>query len=170
MRNNSRNIIVWVIVLLLQLLVLNELNVSGYINPYLYPILIILLPFDIAGWLLLVLAAALGLFVDLFTGTLGMHMFALVLLAAIKPSIARTLSLDRSDPGSQINLKQHGIVVAITFVGVLLFIHHFAYFLLETFASSGFTYALARTFLSVIFSILLSFIILLFLNSFRNER
>ena len=156
--------------LLFQLLVFNELNVSGYINPYIYPLLIILLPFDIAGWLLLLIAAVLGLLIDLFTGTLGMHMFALVLMAAIRPAIVRTLSLDRNDSGSQINIKQHGWVVVISFVGVLLFVHHFAYFLLETFASSGFAYALARTFLSAFFSILLSFILLLFLNSFRNER
>jgi hypothetical protein len=170
LRINLKNIIVWAIVLLFQLLVFNELNVSGYINPYIYPLLIILLPFDIAGWLLLLIAAVLGLLIDLFTGTLGMHMFALVFMAAIRPALARTLSLDRNDSGSQINLKQHGWVVVISFVGVLLFVHHFAYFLLETFASSGFAYALTRTFLSAFFSILLSFILLLFLNSFQNER
>lgn len=149
---------------------LNELNVSGYINPYLYPLLIILLPFDIAGWGLLFLAAGLGLFIDLFTGTLGMHMFSLVLMAGIKPSIIRTLSLDKYDQGTYINFKQHGLIVTTSFVGVLFMVHHFSYFLLETFASSGFGYALIRTMASGFFSILLALILMLFINNLRNER
>lgn len=152
------------------MLVLNGLNVHGYINPYIYPLLILLLPFDLAGWALLLIAAGLGIFMDMFTGTLGMHLFSLVLMAGLKPSIVRTLSLEKSDHDSYLNLKQHGIIVSMTFVGVMLFIHHFSYFLLETFASSGLGYSLLRTFVSVFFSILLSFIILLFLNILRNER
>mgnify|MGYP006088814673 FL=1 len=158
------------VVILLQILVLNELNVSGYINPYLYPLLIILLPFDIAGWLLLAIAAALGIFIDLFTGTLGMHLFALVLMAGIKPSIVRTLSLGKYNQGAYINIKQHGILVTMSFVSVLFLVHHFSYFFLETFASSGAAYAFLRSLASAFFSILLSFILLLFVNVWRNER
>lgn len=170
MKINTKNIVLWLAVLLLQVLVLNQLNVSGYINPYLYPILIILLPFDIAGWLLLLVSAILGLFIDLFTGTLGMHLFSLVLLAGVRPSIIRTLSLGTSDQSTHINIKKHGLLVTMSFVGVLLLIHHLSYFLLETFASSGFSYALLRTFASTFFSLLLSFILLLLINTASNER
>ena len=97
--------------LLLQILVFNQLNVSGYINPYVYPLLIILLPFDVAGWLLLILAACLGLFIDIFTGTLGMHLFALVFMAGLRPSIAKILSLSKQEPGAYINIKQYALML-----------------------------------------------------------
>ena len=170
MKIKPKHIILWFVVLLLQILVFNPLNVSGYINPYVYPLLIILLPFNMAGWLLLILAACLGLFIDVFTGTLGMHLFALVFMAGLRPNIAKILSLSKQEPGAYINIKQHGLIVSATFIGVLLFIHHIVYFLLETFASSGLSYGLLRTFASLFFSIFISMILLLVINPGRNER
>lgn len=171
MKINFKNIGLWVLVLALQILVLNTLNISGYINPYIYPLLIILLPFDIAGWLLLVLAASLGLFIDLFTGTLGLHLFALVLMAGIRPWIIRLLSLGKFDQDAAINIKQHGLIVTLVFLTALYTAHHLAYFLMESFSYKGMGPAILRALASVFFSILLSLIVLLFFNnSKKNER
>lgn len=159
------------LVISLQILVFNSLNISGYINPYIYPLLIILLPFDIAGGILLLIAASLGLFIDLFTGTLGIHLFSLVLMAGIRPLVINFLSLGKFDQDSSINIKQHGLIVSLVFISILFFIHHFTYFLMESFSYSGFSRTLLRIFVSSFISILLSLILLYFFNnSKKNER
>ena len=158
------------LVIALQILVFNQVNIGGYINPYIYPLLIILLPFDIAGWLLLLIAMALGLFVDLFTATLGMHLFATVFMAGLKPSIIKFLSLDKSEPGSSINVKHHGVLVSFSFLAILFFVHHMAYFLLESFSYSGFGDAVLRGLASVVVSVLLSFILILFFNNYKKHE
>jgi len=168
---NFKNISLWVLVLTLQILVFNSLNISGYINPYIYPLLIILLPFDIAGWILLLSAAILGLFIDLFTGTLGVHLFSLVLMAGIRPLVTNFLSLGKFDQDSSINIKQHGLIVTLVYLSILFFVHHFSYFVIESFSYNGFGRTLLRVFTSTFFSILLSLILLLFFNnSKKNER
>jgi hypothetical protein len=159
------------LILSLQILVFNTLNITGYINPYIYPLIIILLPFDIAGWLLLVLSASVGLFIDLFTGTLGLHLFSLVLMGGLRPSIVKFLSLDRFDPDASINVKQYGLIVSIVFLSILFSVHHFSYFIMESFSHSGFGHTLLRAtssaFVSIIFSVI---ILLLFYNSKKYER
>ena len=74
---------------LLQVLVLNEVLFFSYINPYLYLALILSLPLKTPKWFLLVYAFFLGFFIDLFSGSLGFHSTATVLLAFVKPAISR---------------------------------------------------------------------------------
>ena len=45
-----RNIIRFVFLVLLQVLILNNIQFSGYINPYFYIYFILLLPFDTPRW------------------------------------------------------------------------------------------------------------------------
>ena len=67
-----------VILLLLQFLVLNNINFMGYVNPYIYILIILLLPYRITRWMLLIIGFALGFAVDYFSNTLGLpyHRFA----------------------------------------------------------------------------------------------
>ena len=52
--------------ILFQVLILNNMQFSGYINPYCYILFILILPFETPGWLLLVLAFILGMIIDVF--------------------------------------------------------------------------------------------------------
>ena len=72
---------------LLQVVVLNEVLFSAYINPFLYVILIISLPLKTPKWFLLIYAFLLGFSIDLFSGSLGFHSTATILIAFAKPYI-----------------------------------------------------------------------------------
>ncbi|MCI0523101.1 MAG: rod shape-determining protein MreD, partial [Bacteroidales bacterium] len=61
--------------ILLQLLIFNNIQLSGYINPYIYVMFILVLPLNIPSWILLLLSFMTGLVVDLFSGTFGVHTF-----------------------------------------------------------------------------------------------
>ena len=62
---------------------------NGYINPYFYVMLIICLPQITPKWFLLFFSFFLGLFIDLFEGTVGFHSTAIVIMAFIKPTVEK---------------------------------------------------------------------------------
>lgn len=86
-----RNIFRFIVLVLIQVLILNNIEFSGYINPFLYVLFILLLPFETPAWLLLVSGFALGLTVDLFMNTPGLHAAATVLTAFVRPFVLRIL-------------------------------------------------------------------------------
>ena len=75
----------FIILIAVQVLVLNHVEISGYINPFLYVLFILMLPIRIPRLFLLVIAFATGLCVDLFSNTAGMHAAACVLMAYFRP-------------------------------------------------------------------------------------
>ena len=85
----TKNIIRFVVLILVQVLVLNHINFFGYLDPYLYVLFILMLPFEIPGWMLLISAFLLGLGIDLFSGTSGIHTAASVFMAFCRPAMLR---------------------------------------------------------------------------------
>ena len=81
----GRNIIRFAILVLIQILLLNNIQISGHIVPYFYILFILLMPFETPGWMLLFAGFALGLSVDMFGQTLGMHTSATVFMAFLRP-------------------------------------------------------------------------------------
>src|SRR4051794_27603630 len=82
----------FVLLVLLQVMVLNHIQLNGYINPYIYTYFILLLPVGISDALLLVVAFLLGFCIDLFSSTGGMHAAATVFLAFCRPAILKLIA------------------------------------------------------------------------------
>ena len=61
-----KNTLRFVILVFIQVAILNNIQISGFINPYVYVLFILLLPFETPNWVLLVLSFFLGLSVDIF--------------------------------------------------------------------------------------------------------
>ena len=60
-----KNIIRFVVLVFIQVAILNNIQISGFINPYMYVLFILLLPFETPNWILLVLSFFLGLSIDI---------------------------------------------------------------------------------------------------------
>lgn len=88
-----KNIIRFIVLLLLQVMVFNNIQLSGFLNPYLYVLFILLLPFETPPWLLLVLSFFMGLSVDVFSNTLGIHASACVFMGFLRPFILNYISV-----------------------------------------------------------------------------
>lgn len=149
------------ILLFTQVLVLNNVLFLGYINPYIYILFIMLLPFDSPRWLLLILAFSLGICVDSFQDSMGVHAFACVLIAYFRTPILHFL-LPQLKSKKQINiefsLQEFGLQRALIYTGSLVLIHHFALFTLEAFRPELLSIFL-RTISSSAISILLLIIV-----------
>ena len=117
---------------LLQALVLNQILFSAYINPFLYVILIISLPLKTPKWFLLFYAFLLGFFIDLFSGSLGFHSTATILIAFLKPFISKiTIPHNILGYTDEIKLKKIGNKAFITFSLFLILIHNSCLFIIE---------------------------------------
>lgn len=92
MNKSVQQIIRFVVLVLFQVLVVNHIRLGGYVHPYIYLIFVMLLPFNTPKWQILVLGFTLGLTIDLFTGTPGLHAGATTLMAFCRPSIIRLIS------------------------------------------------------------------------------
>jgi hypothetical protein len=155
-RDISKHIGNFIFLILLQILVLNNIEFSGYINPYLYILFIILLPFETPNWMLLVSAFMLGLCVDFFSHTLGMHTFSTVLIAFLRPFILKFIApREGYEAGSRPNANFLGFEWFMKYAIILVVVHHFSLFYIEVFKFHQFFATLLRVILSSIFTLLL---------------
>jgi rod shape-determining protein MreD len=149
----TRNIVRFVLLVLLQVLVFDNIELNGYINPYIYILFIILLPFETPNWLLLFLAFILGLSVDLFSMTPGLHAAASVLIAFIRPFILQAFSpRDGYEPGTFPRVAYYGLFWFAKYTLIMVLVHHFLLFSLEIFRLSDIFLILSKTILSGIIS------------------
>ena len=117
---------------LIQILILNEILFLSYINPYLYIILIIVLPYKTPKWFLIIYAFFLGFSIDIFSGTLGMHSFASVLIAFCKNSIAKiTIPHNIVEQGDELIMQKIGVKSFLTYTFLITLIHLSTLFFLE---------------------------------------
>lgn len=71
-------------VLLAQIFILSQIEVGGYLSPYVYPLVIVLAPANFNRLGLLAVGAMLGLGIDLHEGSGGLHLMASSLLAYVR--------------------------------------------------------------------------------------
>src|SRR5690606_30576224 len=95
MSDYLKNFFRFCIVVLIQVLILNKITLRWWSQPigfpvfipYIYPLFILLLPFETPVWLLLILGFTMGITMDMFMNTAGMHACATVLLAYLRTNV-----------------------------------------------------------------------------------
>lgn len=152
LRNTGR----FVILVLIQVLLIDNIQISGYIQPFYYVIFILLLPFETPGWLLLVSAFLLGFSIDMFEHTPGLHASATVFMGFLRPGVLKMISpRDGYEPQTLPRVYYYGFSWFLRYSLILVFAHHFILFFLEVFTFSSFFATLLRVILSALFSVVL---------------
>lgn len=168
MNKTVLQIIRFVVLVLFQVLVINHIRLGGYVHPHIYLIFIMLLPFNTPKWQLLVLGFVLGLSIDLFTGTPGLHAGATTLMAFCRPSIIKLVSGNlKFENIQEPSLGQIDGMWMFRYVLCMVFVHHFALFFLESVSFHLIGQVLLRILLSVPVSI---FLIMMILYIFKREK
>lgn len=154
---------IFVLLVLTQGLILNNIEFGGYINPYLYVLLILMLPFEMPDWLGLVIAFFLGLAIDVFASTMGIHTSATIFMAFARKYVLK-LIMPRGgyEFGTEPQLHYMGLSWFSIYSIILVVLHHAFLFYVESFKFSQFFSTLGRVLLSSIFTITLIFIVQLF--------
>ena len=148
-----RNIVRFLVVILFQVLVMDNVMINGYMIPYIYLLFILLMPFETPRWTQLVLGFLLGMGIDLFLNTPGMHTAATVLVAFIRPYILNLFApRDGYESDSFPRIHYYGFLWFLKYTLIIVVIHHLALFYLEVFQLKDFLSTLLRVILSSILS------------------
>jgi rod shape-determining protein MreD len=138
-------VIRFVLLILLQVVVLNNIQLSGFINPFAYILFIMLLPVKISKLLLLVLSFITGITLDAFSDTMGMHAAASVFIGFCRPAVLNILApregYEAETTPSIINL---GFKWFLVYASIMIVLHHTFLFYLEAFRFSEFFFTFFR--------------------------
>ena len=157
----------FILLILLQILLFNNIQFSGYINPYVYLMFILLLPVEIPSWLLLLLSFLTGLTMDFYSDSPGIHCSATVLTGFLRPYILRIISpRDGYEHNSVPSMLIYGFRWFLIYTLLMVLVHHTALFYLEVFRFTDFFRTILRVLLSSLFTV--TFILLI--EYYRKAR
>lgn len=152
-----RNIGRFVLLALVQLLVLNNVYLGGYVMPMLYVLFILMLPTSTGRIPMLLIAFGTGLLMDIMAGALGFHALACTVVAMM-----RILFADRIlTRGENVAISNPGIYSVtpqyfISYLMLMLGIFYLLFYLLEIFSFRGFGGVLLATVCSTLVTTLLA--------------
>ena len=150
------NFLRFVVLVFIQVFLLKNVTLYNFSTPYLYVLFILLLPFETPNLILFLLAFVLGLTIDAFYDTPGLHAFACVIMAFARILfISVTVQKDGFDNEPDPSLGIMGFRWFFFYAIILTSFHHLTLFFLETFNITEIEYTLVRVVLSTLLTVFL---------------
>jgi rod shape-determining protein MreD len=161
------NIFRFILLLAVQIIIFNNMNFLGYISPFPYILFIILYPVNSNKSGLLVASFFLGLIMDMFSNSGGIHTTACLILAYYRPYLFK-FSFGLSYEYQTVRLNAELTPERFSFILLSVLIHHFVLFTLEAFKFSFILDIFLRTILSTVFTIIICIIIIYLIKPNRR--
>lgn len=149
----------FILLFVLQLFVVHKISLFNVAFGFFYIGFILFLPSTTRVGYMLILSFLIGLIVDLFYNTPGLHAGATVLIAFLR-NIFLSYFLEGSQEQTTVSIKSLGFSQFFILIFPLIFVHHLFLFIVE---NEGF-YLFGRLFIKIITSSALSFSIILAVN------
>jgi rod shape-determining protein MreD len=132
MLNNqiSINITRFILLVLVQVWIFNNLNLLGYINPMVYVLFLYWYPLRQNRSVFLVVSFALGFVIDIFSDTMAIHAISAMTMAYIRPLLLR-FCYGNNYEFQGFSYTNTTRLQRITFMILLIVIHHLIFFSLE---------------------------------------
>lgn len=156
--NNSwiKYSLVFILVVLIQGLVVNNIQLNEYFNPMVYPIMILMLPFELNALVTMTVALLLGISVDAFSNTFGLHASSALFIGYLRPTVMKYIRPKEGYNNVLIpSIQDMGAVWFLAYSSVMLFLHHLWFFSFEILRFDLFFLILGKTFFSFLFSLAL---------------
>jgi cell shape-determining protein MreD len=173
MNNILKNSIRFVLFLLIQIIILNEVPpLHQFITPYLYFTFLLWLPFGTNRLTMTILGFVLGFSLDIFTNTPGLHAAAATLVGYLRPTVLNVLLAQETseEVNKEPSVGTMGWGPFLIYVFILTIIHHFYLVLLEWMQFGNFTYFIGKVFATSLMSILLILLVELLMNRRNIKR
>ena len=143
----------YIIVMLLQVLLFNQLQLWGVCHPYIYILCLMMMPITLPLSVEMIIGAVAGLVMDVFCNSLGIHMAACILLMYIRPYLLGVIVNDKERLNEQISLRNLGMDGLIKYVVILVLVHHLTVFALAAWSWSHIGFVLLETLVSSLLTI-----------------
>lgn len=160
-----QNITRFVLLVTIQVLALNNVQFLGFVSPYIYILFVLSLPVQLNRHVTLLLGFLMGLIIDMFTNTPGMHAFATVLISFLRHGTIRLFTSLEEGSNPTPSFYTFGVAAYIKYVFVLVFIHHTTLFLLEAFSLID----LKTIILKILLNSAVTLLIIFGIQSFRKK-
>ena len=153
-----KNILRFILLILVQFFVLDRVHLSYLATPYIYILFIFWMPFSFSRILQLVLAFLLGFSLDSFRHNPGFHASACVLIAYIRPFI---INIMLPHEGADSNYEEPslksmgGFMPYMIYAGVLTLVHNAWLFFLEALQLGNYLDFIIKTLFSTLISLVL---------------
>ncbi|EKB47429.1 hypothetical protein [Cecembia lonarensis] len=170
---NSNRIILLIggffLYLIIQVLLLKNIVVFGLAFCFLYVLYILLLPLEMKTIPIMLVAFVLGMGVDLFYDTLGMHTASLLALAFLRNSWLKLLTPTGGyDENLQPSMLNMGFGWFTYYSLPLILLHHFIFFYIDQLGTNLFLAGVQKVIASTIFVFVMSIIVQLMF--YRRRR
>lgn len=138
-----------------QVLVMNNVQFGGHLNPYIYILFIILMPLRTPPVAMIITGFVLGFAVDFYTGVPGIHTASTLLIAFFRNRMIRfVVGLQENDFLDTPGLRGLGARRFIYYATTITLVHHLALFYLEVFTFARFWDTFSRSMLNAVVSVL----------------
>lgn len=166
------NIIRFFLLFVVQGLLLSNVDlIGGRAQVFLYVLFIIMLPFRISSMAAMGLAFLMGLAVDTFYDSAGLHASAAVLTAFVRPYFVRLFTpRDDYEVNDRPGISKMGLPWFLRFAAALTLIHCFWVFLLEAFDLSSIGDVLVKTLASTAITLLVMVIVTYLFSTKKSDR
>jgi len=158
-----KNMVRFILLVLFQILVFNHINFFGYINPFIYITWVVLFPIKKNKNVLLLSSFFLGILIDAFSDSGGIHTAAILFIAYYRLPILEMVLRKTDFDYVLFNIRNISTNKLLLYITILTLLDTFIVFLLDYFSLSDIGIIISNTILTSIFTILISFFgILLF--------
>lgn len=160
------NIVRFILLILIQVLICNNILLFDFVNPYPYIIFVLLYTMNTDRWLFLLASFTFGLTLDMFQNSGGTHAAACLVIAFIRPAVLQSC-FGLNYLHQHLKLNNVGFKELLLYVVIMTFTHHLIVFCLEVFEFQHLQYIALQTLFSGVFSCIL---ILLSLSLFLKKK
>ena len=162
----------FVLFLFTQALIFNRLEIGLGIHVMIYPLFILLLPYNLNIFASMLISFALGFGIDSISDTYGLHASAATLIAFLRPTIFKYFEpRDGYDENQEMNIYEMDSRWLLSVFGLMLVIHHLWFFSLELFKFNEIIYIFKKTLLSVPLSLIVCILIqIIFIKNPNSVR
>ena len=155
--NNLFSIFQFTLLLFLQVFLLNNINLFGFINPNLYLLFFIVYRFNSNPTILIFLGFLMGLLLDLLTQGSGAHTIAALTIAFVRPIIIRaTFGINYDIPMGMIEGTPKN--QRFLYILIMIIIHHLLLYIIIYFSFDSVLIILKNTLFTSFFTFIVVYI------------
>lgn len=144
----------YIIVMLLQVLLFDQLQLLGVCHPYIYILCLMMMPITLPHSVDMIIGAVIGLIMDVFCNSLGIHTAACILLMFVRPYLIGAIVNDKDRLNEQISLHAIGMEAMLKYVIILVIVHHLTVFAIGAWSWQHIGFVILETLVSSTVTIL----------------
>ena len=145
----------WLVAMVLQVLLINQLQLGGVCHPFIYILPLLMMPITLPRWADMLIGLAAGLLMDVFCNSLGVHAAACIMLMYARRHLIPLWVNDTERLTDVISMQTIGIAPFLKYASLLVVAHHLMVFFLTAWTFQLWWYTLLTTLVSSIVSLAL---------------